>query len=166
MMTLRLFLMGNSLRLLHFFAFTSRPFSSKNFEHSSSSTFISPNVSLISKVSSAKDMILTFKSPIRMPQFLSSNLSISSSIIRLNNNGDSGHPCFTPEFIFIGLVLPVGIEIVVVALLYRSDIVSLTSFGTPFLCRAFVIESCRIVSKLSLNQGTPCSVPSFSSFAF
>ena len=60
--------------------------------------------SMMSPRSSANAITDINSSYTSIPIFFFFSHSSSSSIIRLNKNGDSGHPCFTPEMIFRQLV--------------------------------------------------------------
>ena len=66
----------------------------------------------------------------------------------LNNNGERGQPCLTPELIFIFLVVLPLLLMIVTLSLYISNIPSITSSGIPFLVIPFVIDLCDTVSKV------------------
>lgn len=80
--------------------------------------------------------------------FLFFNFDINTSIIMLNNNGERGQPCLTPELIFIFLVVLPLLLMIVTLSLYISNIPSITSSGIPFLVIPFVIDLCDTVSKV------------------
>ena len=88
---------------------------------------MSPKSSTMGIKSPTNAIILTNTLPSFTQTFFCSTLSSNSSIMMLNNEGERGHPCFTPVFIPFLLVNLSKTPLAVVAPLYMSTTPSITS---------------------------------------
>lgn len=128
---------GTTNRLAHLPAYVYNPSPSKNSLHALINICIWILSSVISTRSSAKAMQHNSSSPTFVPTFNFLSFSSSSSMVSLNSNGDSEHPCFTTALILICLVTFPPVEILVIAPLYISITVFLSCSAIPFLCKPF-----------------------------
>ena len=156
---------GTTHRLAHFPAFACNLFPSKNSLLASINIYIWILSSVSNTRSFAKAMQHSSSSLILIPTFNFLSFSINSSMIKLNSNGDSGHPFITPALILICLVTFPPTDILVVAPLYIFITASLTCSVMPFLRKPLSMLLWETVSK-ALAKSMNTRLYSFPLFRF